>query len=322
MPEPIRLAFLGCGFVTGVHSRHLRKLRSDFTWGYASRVPAKAEDYQRRYGGFAAFPSYEAALADPRVDAVVISVPPTLHAPLALQALAAGKHVLIEKPALMSLDQYAAVIAARDRAQRTAMVAENDHYKPLAEVLRTQLKRGAIGEMVMAHFLTIFKRLKTANNWRNDESIAGGDAFFEEGIHWLHFIGSLGPRIVSARGFRPTLSQQPPDTRKKSMVVSFHYDNGAVGSLLYTREVPSFFHGMRFSKIMGRDGILTFESSGGIVLVHGRGGPRVIFPVPVDVRGYRAMYRDFARAIRTGAPPEMHLERAMDDHRLMEQIYA
>jgi predicted dehydrogenase len=79
---------------------------------------------------------------------------------------------------------------------------------------------------------------------------------------------------------------------------------------------------MRFSKIMGRDGILTFESSGGIVLVHGRGGPRVIFPVPVDVRGYRAMYRDFARAIRTGAPPEMHLERAMDDHRLMEQIYA
>ena len=100
MPEPIRLAFLGCGFVTGVHSRHLRKLRSDFTWGYASRVPAKAEDYQRRYGGFAAFPSYEAALADPRVDAVVISVPPTLHAPLALQALAAGKHVLIEKPAL------------------------------------------------------------------------------------------------------------------------------------------------------------------------------------------------------------------------------
>ena len=322
MPEPIRLAFLGCGFVTEVHSRHLPKLRSEFSCAYASRVPAKAEAYARRYGGFASYSSYDAALSDPRVDAVVVSVPPKMHLDLTLRALAAGKHVLIEKPALLSMPEYAQAVDARDRAGRTVMVAENDHYKPLAEVLRKQLQRGAIGEMVMANFLTIFKRLKRAENWRNDETIAGGDAFFEEGIHWLHFVGSLGPRIVSARGFRPTLTAQPPDTRRKSMIASFHYDNGAVGSLLYTREVPSFFQGMRFSKIMGRDGILTFESSGGIVLVHGRGGPRVIFPVPVDVRGYRAMYRDFARAIRTGTPPAMSLERAIDDHRLMEQIYA
>jgi predicted dehydrogenase len=41
-----------------------------------------------------------------------------------------------------------------------------------------------------------------------------------------------------------------------------------------------------------------------------------------DIRGYRAMYRDFARAIRTGQPPEMSLERAIDDQRLMDQIYA
>ena len=40
-----------------------------------------------------------------------------------------------------------------------------------------------------------------------------------------------------------------------------------------------------------------------------------------DIRGYQAMYRDFSRAIRTGEAPEMSLERAMDDHRLMEQIY-
>ena len=48
--------------------------------------------------------------------------------------------------------------------------------------------------MVFAHFTTIAKRLKTADDWRNDETMAGGDAFFEEGIHWLHLAGSLGPR--------------------------------------------------------------------------------------------------------------------------------
>ena len=74
------------------------------------------------------------------------------------------------------------------------LVGENDHYKPLAVTLRRLLAEGAIGEMVFAHFTTIAQRLKTADDWRNDEAMAGGDAFFEEGIHWLHLAGSLGPR--------------------------------------------------------------------------------------------------------------------------------
>jgi predicted dehydrogenase len=57
------------------------------------------------------------------------------------------------------------------------------------------------------------------------------------------------------------------------------------------------------------------------VLSRGNGFPRLIFPGFRDIRGYQAMYRDFARAIRTGTQPEMSLERAMDDQRLMDQIY-
>jgi predicted dehydrogenase len=59
-----------------------------------------------------------------------------------------------------------------------------------------------------------------------------------------------------------------------------------------------------------------------VVFVRGRGVPRIIFPGVRDVRGYRAMYGDFLRAITSGTPPEMSLERAEEDHRLMEQIYA
>ena len=73
------------------------------------------------------------------------------------------------------------------------LVGENDHYKPLAVRLRRLLADGRIGEMVFAHFTTIAHRLKTADDWRNDEAMAGGDAFFEEGIHWLHIACSLGP---------------------------------------------------------------------------------------------------------------------------------
>jgi predicted dehydrogenase len=238
------------------------------------------------------------------------------------RALTLGKHVLVEKPAFLRAEDYTRIIAQRDRAGRTILVGENDHYKPLAVSLRRLLAEDAIGEMVFAHFMTVALRLKTADDWRNDETMAGGDAFFEEGIHWLHIAGSLGPRIKTIQGFRPDPSREGPDRRVKSMLVSFTYDNGAVGSLYYSREVPSLFRGLRLSKLMGRRGIISFESNGVAVLVRGAGLPRVIIPGFRDIRGYRAMYLDFAASIRAGRQPEMSLERALEDQRLMDQVYA
>jgi predicted dehydrogenase len=318
----LRIAFLGCGFITRVHSRHLKALRGVIEPSYASRDEARAAAFCAQYGGACSYRDYAAAIADPKVDALVIAVPPSFHLDLTLQALAAGKHVLVEKPAFPNMEGYRAVLDARNRARRVVLIGENDHYKPLAVRLRRLLADGAIGDLLFAHFTTIAHRLKTADDWRNDEAMAGGDAFFEEGIHWLHVAGSLGPRITSAHGYRPPPSREGPDRRIKSMMVAFEYDNGAVGSLYYSREVPSLFRGLRLSKLFGRKGVISFESNGTAVLVRGIGMPRLAFPGFRDIRGYRAMYRDFHRAITTGAAPEMSLERAMDDQRLMDQIYA
>lgn len=320
--EPLRIAFLGCGFITRVHSRHLKALEPGVIRAYASREGAKSEEFCRRYGGFRSYADYLSAIDDPDVDAVVVAVPPRFHLDLTLRALAAGKHVLVEKPAFPRLEDFARVIDARDRAGRTVIVGENDHYKPLAVALRTLLASGAIGELVFAHFTTIARKLKAADDWRNDEAMAGGDAFFEEGIHWLHLAGSLGPRIVQIEGFQPTPSREGPDRRVKSMMVAFRYDSGGVGALYYSREVPSLFRGVRVSKLFGRRGIITFESNGLFILSRGQGLPRIVCPGLSDIRGYQAMYRDFASAIREGRSPEMSLERAMDDQRLMDQVYA
>ncbi len=322
MPQPLRVAFLGCGFITRVHSRHLTALRRDIVCSYASRDTAKAEACCRQFPGGRAYASYAAAIADPDIDAVVVAVPPRFHLELTLEALAAGKHVLVEKPAFPRMADYQTAVAARDRAARTVMVGENDHYKPLVATLRRLLAAGAIGDMVFAHFTTIAKRLKSADDWRNDESMAGGDAFFEEGIHWLHIAGSLGPTIRTVHGFRPAPSSTGPDRRSKSMMVAFQYDNHAAGSLYYSREIPSLFRGLRLSKLFGRDGIISFESNGAFVVVRGKGMPRLLFPGFRDIRGYKAMYRDFVASIHAGRQPEMSLERAIDDQRLMDQIYA
>lgn len=321
MSDPLHVAFLGCGFITEVHGYHLRSLRGSIVPSYASRDAEKAERFRRRYRGRRSYDGYDVAIEDADVDAVVVAVPPRLHLDLTLRALAAGKHVLVEKPAFPTIAEYEQACTARKRAGRVVIVGENDHYKPLATCLRRLLGDGAIGDVLFAHFTTLVKRLKSADDWRNDEGMAGGDAFFEEGVHWLHLANSLGPTIISAQGYRPPGSRVGDDSRHKSMMVALRYDTGAVGALFYSREVPSLLRGLRVSKVFGRDGIISFESNGAFVVVRGRGLPRVMLPGLRDIRGYQAMYRDFIGAIREARPPQMSLETAMLDQRLMEQIY-
>jgi UDP-N-acetylglucosamine 3-dehydrogenase len=300
-------------------------MRADVVCSYASRDPERAAEYQRRFAGVGHYGSYDEPLRDPAVDAVVVALPTRYHRELTLRALEIGKHVLVEKPAFPNSDDYQAVIEARALADRVVLVGENDHYKPLCVELRRLLASGVIGELVFGHFVTIMKKPKTADDWRNDEEMAGGDAFFEEGIHWLHIAGNLGPRIRTIHGYRPPPSEDGPlegDARRKSMLVAFQYDSGAAGALYYSREIPSFFRGLRLSKLFGRKGIISFESNGLFILVRGGRLPRFeLLPGFRDIRGYRAMYRDFVGAIRGGRTPEMSLERALEDHRLMEQVY-
>ncbi len=319
---PLHLAILGCGTIARTHARALRALGSAVRVSFASRDAGRADAYCREWRGVRAFPGYDAAIAAADVDAVLVAVPPRFHRGLVLQALESGKHVIVEKPAFPAMADFLAARDARDRAGKVVLVAENDHYKPLVGTLRGLIADGVVGDIVFVRITTIAHRLKTADDWRNDEAMAGGDAFFEEGIHWLHIAGSLGPRIVRAWGARPTVTRDGPDRRAKSMLVSFAYESGAAGAILYSREVPVFFRGLSLSAIYGQRGVITFESNGGLVVARGRGGPRVRVPGFRDIRGYEAMHRDFVASVREGRAPEMSLERAIEDQALMDQIYA
>jgi predicted dehydrogenase len=321
-PGRLRIALVGTGWIMDFHARAVLEHPDAELAAAANWREPSLRRLAGRHGIARVTTDWRALATDPEVDAAVIGTPNALHAAQAIAFLEAGKHVLVEKPAFLGMDDYDRVREARDRAGRVVLVGENDHYKPLAVSLRRMLADDLIGEMIFGHFMTIAERLKTADDWRNDETMAGGDAFFEEGIHWLHLAGSLGPTITHVQGHRPSVSREGPDRRAKSMMVSFRYDNHAVGTIYYSREVPSLLRGLRLSKIFGRRGVITFESNGAFILARGRGLPKIVVPGVRDIRGYQAMYRDFRRAILEGRAPEMSLERAMDDHRLMEQIYA
>lgn len=309
----LRIAFLGCGSATRMHSRTLRGF-AGVELAYASRDAGRAADFRERFGGVAAFGSYDDALADPSTDVVLVATPPRFHLEQTLAALRAGKHVIVEKPAFLQVADVATVRDAAIAAGRRVLVAENYFYKPLLETLRHLLADGAIGEVRLL-YVNAMKEQSTGD-WRDDAALAGGGALFEGGIHWINFMANLGLKVRTVDALRPGDGHG----LDRDMLVTLGFAEGAAGVLLLSWRAPSPLHGLRVSRIYGTEGAIAFESNGVAVAVHGTRS-RLHFPGFRDIAGYRAMFADFLHVLRTGASPRMTLELAEQDLRIAEAAY-
>lgn len=313
--KPIKLAFLGCGFATRLHSKTLSHFQNDVCCLYASRSVDKAMAYNRRFRGSGFFDSYESAISSDGVDVVLIATPPSYHLDLTLRALRHGKDVIVEKPPFLRASDFDIIQSVQAETNRLVFVAENYFYKPVAVRLREIIGSGIIGEVLFLH-LNAVKTQKT-RGWRDSVELSGGGALFEGGIHWINFIANLGLSVKAVRGFRPGDSRN----LERSMLVVVEYAEGAIGTLYYSWEVPSPLKGLRVSRIFGREGSITFESSGLFIFVYGS-KKRVIIPNVTDISGSKTMFQDFILGLRTRGEPHMTLARARRDLELLESVYS
>lgn len=311
MTRPLGVLFLGCGWATTMHSRTLRKL-GGVELLYASRDGSRAEEFRRRHGGKRAFGSYEAAVDDAAVDVAFVATPTSTHRDLALLALQAGRHVIVEKPAFMHSSDVAVVRAAADAAGKSVFVAENYFYKPLTRHLRRAIEGGDLGDV---RFITVnATKRQRSEGWRDDPALSGGGALFEAGVHWINFLANIGLAVDEVVAHRVGGSDGPD----RSSLTVFKYHNGAVGTLAHSWELAAPFGGLRLSKVQGTRGAITFESNG--LLYFGTGAARGIgIPGARDFLGYRAMFADFLGALRSGGAPQFTLELAQRDLFLLEQ---
>ncbi|MGH7637687.1 MAG: Gfo/Idh/MocA family protein [Gemmatimonadaceae bacterium] len=311
----MNVLFLGCGWATSMHSRTLRKI-GGIRLFYASRDAGRAERYRLKFGGQRAFGSYDDAVAEPSVDVAVVATPTSAHRDLTLLALNAGRHVIVEKPAFMRASDVDPVRDAARRSGKQVLVAENYFYKPITAHLRSLVRDGRFGDV---RFVSVnATKRQTFEGWRERPEVSGGGALFEGGVHWVSFMASLGLDVAGVRAYRVGTT----GGMDVSTLSVFEYSNGAVGTLAHSWELGAPFGGMRVSKIQGTRGAITFESNGLAYL--GTDAARS-FGLPViggDFLGYRAMFRDFLDAIRTGRPAQFTLDLAERDLRLLEQAVA
>ena len=170
----------------------------------AARHLGRAVDYATQHRIPKVKDSYEAVVSDPDIDAVYIPLPNSLHAEWTLQALAAGKHVLCEKPFTANAAEAEEVRAAADRAagRDGLVVMEAFHYRyhPLARRMGAIVDSGELGEL--RHIEAwLCAPIPKKSDIRYQADLAGG-AMMDMGsyvVHWARFLGREEPTVVSAR---------------------------------------------------------------------------------------------------------------------------
>src|SRR2546428_1201545 len=142
----LALCIVGCGQFARTFVQGIRPLRDEIDLFFASRDFERARAYAAMFQGRGAFGSYEAAAADPRVEAMYLCTPHHLHQAHVAIAAQAGKHILVEKPIARTLAEGRATIAAAQQAGVTLMVAENARFMAAGGQCKTVIAPGGGGD--------------------------------------------------------------------------------------------------------------------------------------------------------------------------------
>jgi predicted dehydrogenase len=229
--DRLRIGTLGAARITpSALIKPARRVPEVEVTAVAARDPDRARRFAARHGIPVVHGSYAALLADPDIDAVYNPLPNSLHAPWTLRAIAAGKHVLCEKPFASNEAEAAEVAAAAGSAGLVVMEAFHYRYHPLAgrmvQVTGGKEGTGEIGELQHIEAAVCFP-LPRFSDIRYRFDLAGG-ATMDAGcyaISCLRLLGRGEPTVVSARA---KLHGSAVD---RAMIADLRFPGGATGRI-------------------------------------------------------------------------------------------
>ncbi|GAB3763547.1 Gfo/Idh/MocA family protein [Microlunatus parietis] len=222
-----RLAIIGCGGMEGTHATGMDLLadRLDIV-ATVDPVLERAEAAAARFPGARAAAKHTEVLDD--IDAALVVTPHHTHYEIGTDLLAAGKHVLMEKPLALSESECLDLIEHAERVDRTLMVAYPMRYHPLVVELKRLLDANQIGEVFQISIWTEQRTQYADGHWAHSAATLGGGQLFSHGCHYidllLWFLGDpvSGTHVGTRRG-TPWLEGEGTSN------VSLEFANGALG---------------------------------------------------------------------------------------------
>jgi predicted dehydrogenase len=251
----LKAGVVGTGFIGVVHVDALRRLGVEVT-GVVGSTPERAA--AKRVAPV--YESYEALLADERVDVVHLTTPNHLHYPQVKQALAAGKHVVCEKPLATTAEESAELVELAEASGLVHCTNFNIRFYPMNQEARARIHTGEVGQIWNVHggYLQDWLATPTDWNWRLEPDKAGElRAVGDIGSHWLDLtqwlVGSRVVELVADLATAIPVRQRPKgevetfasaaDVEREDAEMSTEdlahvllaYENGARGSMVISQ---------------------------------------------------------------------------------------
>ena len=197
--------------------------------GLATATGLSAHSVAKKYGFSYCTTDYQKILDDPDVDAVMIATRNDLHAPMAIDALHAGKDVFVEKPLATDIDELRKVVEAWNESGQRLMVGFNRRYSPLARRMKEFF--GNRSTPVVLHYRVNAGQIPP-EHWVHDDEQGGGMLISEccHFIDFMQFITGARPIQVYARAIEPTGTLQKYDNFQATLT----FDDGSLGTVTYT----------------------------------------------------------------------------------------
>lgn len=329
----LRIGLVGCGDIATHNATGIALAPNALLTACFDPVAELAAELALEHGADVTA-SVEELLGRSDVDAVFLAVPHHLHAPLAIAAAEAGKHVIVEKPLANSLGAAMDMVEAADRAGVVLSVAFPHRYEPHAVAARRLVLAGAVGEVggtlvkyfadkPASYWLGGFSG-RTLSSWRSSREQAGGGVLIMNISHLLDLVRHVtGLEVETCTAATATLdgAAEVEDT----VSLTLRYENGAIGTLFGSSALRGNRGGSIELHVWGRDGSLELEPSPRIYTTRALDGLRTTrwnslegYPT-IDLR---AVYVSrLASAITSGDEPDVTAADGLAVQALIEAAY-
>jgi predicted dehydrogenase len=204
MADKLRCAVIGTG---GIGLHYLVSLGScprAHSVALSEVNPQRAKEAGERFRIPRIYSDYRELLEQPDIDAVIVSVPNHLHAQIAIEALQARKHVLLEKPMATNAKDAAKVAETAKKMRRTLMVAQNFRFNRGTQAAKLMIERGDLGEVYHARCFWLRRNgIPRIGSWFTQKKFAGGGCTYDIACHMLdtalHLMGDFEVTSVTSQ---------------------------------------------------------------------------------------------------------------------------
>jgi predicted dehydrogenase len=270
-------------------SKHLRFIRG------VSKEPEQVRDFAATHG-FELSTEFAEAIADPRVKAVVLATPHSLHVDQIADVAAAGKPVWCEKPLALTLSEARRAVAAVQKAGVVFALGNNKRCFPSMQELRRVVAEGLIGEVlhIEAHFCNEHSTRVVPGGWRDDPAESPGGGLTGAGLHLIDALVSLGGPIAEV--YARLFERKPPPDPRDVIALQARFASGATGQLASVRAAPAYWR----VHVFGTRGWAEARDETTLTVAPNGQNPQTQTLPPADSLGL--LLEAFGEAIEIGTP--------------------